>query len=160
MRARKGWIWLLPAGLLGLLLILMALLVRRKQKERDSLKNRRLIRNSDYAALEAYIFAMARHETNDFKSQLYQRANNMFGFKTRSENEPGTPAPDGGRYRIYRNDGQSVIALLDWFDRKNFPYEFKSLGEFVHALKVRKFFTDTEENYLKGAQRFFYEGTI
>lgn len=151
MRLRKLWIPFLILGLLGLSLILLA---RRKPKERDGNRNRKLVRQSNYDALEEYIFAMARHETNDFKSSLYRRANNMFGFKTRSAIEPGTPAPDGGEYRVYRNDGESVRALLDWFDRKNFPYTFDSLSDFVHALKVRKYFTDTEENYLRGLQRF------
>jgi hypothetical protein len=109
---------------------------------------------SEYSELEDYIFAMARHERNDFTSPLYERANNMFGFKTRSESEPGIKAPDGGRYRVYRNDGESIKALLDWFDRKDFPVRFDSPGQFVHSLKLRGYFTDTEENYLRGLKRF------
>ena len=92
------------------------------------MRNRKLVRQSEYDALEDYIFAMARHESNDFTSPLYKRANNMFGFKTRSEKEPGIPAPDGGEYRLYKNDGESITALLDWFDRKNFPYQVTSPG--------------------------------
>jgi len=95
---------------------------------------------------------MARHETNNYKSNVYTKTNNLFGIKAVGDQE-GIPA-DGGLVRIFKNDGESITALLQLFRWKKFPEVVAGPVDFVRNLKQRGYFTDTEANYLRGLKRF------
>lgn len=50
----------------------------------------------------------------------------------------------------YRNDTQSIQDLLLWMDYTRFPKSVANADEYVRELKIRKYFTAPESEYLKG----------
>lgn len=115
-----------------------------------------VFRNSEYAHYLDWIVAQSQHETNGWQSSLFKNNNNLFGMKIPSKREyfgnGGTPAPDGGDYAKYNSWADSAKDLLSWMRYVKFPVGLLTVDAYVHALKTNSYFTDGEDNYLKGVK--------
>lgn len=99
---------------------------------------------------------MARHETEDYASELFVNANNAFGFKV-----PPRPSYRNGTYKIgqnvyssYASLDSSIADIIRYFDFVNFPTQVKDVEHFVRELRVRNYFTDRVSNYTRGVKYF------
>lgn len=155
-RLQKGWKWLVIAGLLIALLALIR--ARRARNHKDGRVNRQVIRNSKYKALEPYIIAQSKHESDSYTSEVYKRNNNPFGFKVASKRDQvgkvGTRSPEGNNYWKFPNDTEAFKDLLKYFDQVSFPTSVSSVTHYATELKKRGYFTDTLSNYVNGMKRF------
>jgi len=101
-----------------------------------------------------FVVSQAAHETNGFTSSVFKRANNLFGMNY----YVGQSFSVGkfGVYAVYANVEDSVLGFKDWTDRHvpilGFLSPRNTLSQWVRYLKVNNYFTDTEENYLKGCE--------
>lgn len=116
--------------------------------------------------LALYLVAMACHETGDFDSNIFRDDKNAFGYSyvagSRYQEGPGRMADNGQYAAHYRTVNDSVRELVDWIYRRRaegiFPANLRaitSLAQYVSLLKRSSYFQDTEQNYLRGAQRCF-----
>lgn len=138
------------ASLLSILILLINLFRNRKWQT--------VITDSEYGAYLPWIVAQARHETNDYKSNLYVKYNSLFGMKVPSrrpfDGEIGPVAPDGGRYAMYKTKAQAAKDYLNLLRYNRFPINLANVETFVQRLKNDGYFTDTYNNYLNGLKRF------
>jgi hypothetical protein len=137
MRLAKGLKKFLLIGLLVILLLAATIVTSQGM----GIKNKIIITVSKYRNLLPYIVAQAKLESNNFRSKVYLTDHNMFGMKVGSSGKPGLLSPEGDHYRHYENDAESVIALLEWLDRNNFPTTVSSSDEYASELKNRRYFT-------------------
>jgi hypothetical protein len=117
-----------------------------------------------YSKLSRFVYAQQRHETGDFKSPVFRRYKNPFGMKTAINREQlGRPGPllpvdkEGkpqGSYQQYRSYYQSVRDFKLWLEYNRFPEFVLTPFNYVRELKKRKYFEDTESNYLNGIKSF------
>lgn len=113
------------------------------------LKNKILVLTSKYRNLLPYIVAQAKLESANFTSKVYQTDNNMFGMKVGSSGKPGLLSPEGDHYRHYDNDTESLVALLEWLDKRDFPVSVASADQYAIELRKRSYFTAPLEVYQK-----------
>lgn len=140
-----AWKSLLITGLL-IALILLIRWIRRPEWQK-------IVARSKYRKLTRYIVAQAKHETGNYTSLLYKKANSLFGIKT-FKGATAYPSKEGGYYRVYPNLSESARDLIAWYDRNKMPTEVKDVNEFAGALKIRGYFTDKLDNYIGGLNRF------
>jgi len=57
-------------------------------------------------------------------------------------------------YRVYDDPAQSLKDLFLYFDFVHFPTSVENADDFVHQLKTRSYFSDDEENYLRGVKKY------
>ena len=161
--SRKARRKLLIAGLLTLLLLLIVfgkkLLAMIKHK--DDPYNRSIIRESEYAALEQYIIAQAKHETANFTSNVYKRDNNMFGMKLalrRPQNATkGLASPEPEPYKYYarfESDSESMRDFINWLRFNRFPTNVTGVDQYAQLMKDKGFYGDSVENYTRALRRW------
>lgn len=117
---------------------------------------------SKYRALFPYMEAQARHETNDFKSRVYQIDHNLYGMKFTDGRrgqvaERGLMSPEGNNYARYSSDSASVVDLCKWFDYTGFPVSVASAEQYVTELQARNYYGKTEAAkaiYLAGVKKY------
>lgn len=130
----------------------------KRLNHKASLVNRLIVSNSEYSELLPYIIAQARHESANFSSAVYRANNNPFGMKVPSRRPflgtQGTKAGDGGFYARYENDTEAFRDLLKWMRFTRMPTTVNNAREFAEALKARKYYTDTVDNYTKAIERW------
>lgn len=155
-RSQKGWKLLVITGLLIALLVLFL----RARPSKGMTANLQIIRESKYKALEPFILAQAKHESENFTSDVYRENNNPFGFKKAEKRnqvgELGTKAPEeeGGYYWHYPTDQEAFKDLILYFNQVKFPTKVNNSLEYATALKVRRYFTDSVYNYKRGIDRW------
>jgi len=113
--------------------------------------------------LIAWWTAIAKHETANFTSRVYQDARNLFGMTKPSQGayERGwTTAttevlPYGEHQVIFRSIGDSAKdQLLFMTKRFNYPPDFASLLELVTYMKQRGYFEDSLDNYYNAVRKW------
>lgn len=143
--------WLMIVGLLAILSVVGLL---RWKNNKANLLNRLVIFLSPYRSLSPYIIAQARLESANFRSPIYLDLNNCFGMTTPKYREHlGEPSD---RFEFgndepllkFRNDTQCFRDYLLWLKFNTFPKKVENVDEFVHELKVRRYFTLPESDYL------------
>lgn len=144
--------------LLGLPVVLVALLTLNRPFNWVS---RVAILLSPYRQLLPYIVAQARHESNDFKSNILKTHNNFFGMKNAGKRDQlgvrGDAAPDGGYYQRYPIRLYSVLDYLRYLKAVNFPLAVGSSDEFVTRLYNKNYFGKGPTalvTYLNGVNHF------
>lgn len=113
--------------------------------------------------LARLIVAQARHETNDYKSRLFNVSNNAFGYKyvgqkkwANGESPVSPPKSEGlTGYANYPSVEYSVGELVDWLRRreKNGLFTLDNLTNsqiFADSLKRGGYYGDTIPNYTRG----------
>ena len=117
-----------------------------------------VVEQSEYAKYAPWIVAQSQHETADWKSSLFNKHKNLFGMKMSEQVEwkgyEGPPAPDGGNYAGYYEWSDSVNHLLNWLRYNNVPPGLNSVDEYVKAIRMAGYYTDSYINYLNGVKRF------
>lgn len=107
-----------------------------------------------------FVVSQAAHETAylgiAFNSPVYKKTNNLFGY-----NYVYQPLAIGkyGVYTVYESEEDSVKELKGWTERHvpiiKFLSPLNTLPQWVRYLKTNNYFTDTEENYLKGCEHWY-----
>lgn len=150
----------------GLLILLLLLIVFSKKilamiKHKDDPYNRSIIRESEYAALEQYIIAQAKHETANFTSNVYRVDNNMFGMKLalrRPQNaKKGLASPEPEPYKYYarfESDSESMKDFIEWLRFNRFPTNVANVDEYAQKMKDKGFYGDSVENYSRALRRW------
>jgi hypothetical protein len=93
------------------------------------------------------IIAQARHESNNFESDLYERAKNPFGMRTPKVRKSYGIKGTSNTYAVYRSYYASVV---DYFLRANEFEMPKNLNDYISLaewLKSSKYYTDSSSNY-------------
>jgi uncharacterized FlgJ-related protein len=104
--------------------------------------------NSNYPDLWKYAFLQAIVETGFFTSNIYKKNNNLFGMKNASARVQLGTKIDGTDFRFYKNLDQSIEDFFIWLRYTRFPL-VNSIREYVHELKKRNYFEESEDYYYK-----------
>lgn len=117
------------------------------------------IRKSKYSNYDKWIEAMSKHETNNYRSMISEKYNNIFGmgypFIRPSVNVGKTlEFIEGQNMSVYASRDQAIEDLLLWMDYNRFPADLKSVEAFANALRQKGYYTDSVDNYLKGLNRW------
>lgn len=139
-----------PLSILGLVLVL--LLMGKLKIAGMTMISRSVILLSKYRALMPYIVAQAKHESNNFRSNVYLKNHNMFGMKFIDGRRgqiatKGLLSPEGDHYAHFANDSAGIIDLLKLFDAKKFPLSVKDGSEYSSELKKRGYYGASLESY-------------
>jgi hypothetical protein len=102
-----------------------------------------------WANLRHYIAAQTFHETGGYTSRLALQQKNITGMKIPSR-RPFVGFKDTKPYMRYTSFFQSIQDLLLWMAFTKFPLSVPDSKSFVAELKKRKYFEDSEANYLRG----------
>jgi hypothetical protein len=106
--------------------------------------------------LNDFILAQWKFETGNYKSSLFNRANNATGMRIASKRKQVRTGETNG-YAVYKDLHQCAEDLGLWFDYVNFP-QAKSLREYVEALKQKGYFTAPLEKYYNGV-KYYYDAS-
>lgn len=149
-RFRRRLMFLLLIGLP--IALLVVILMRRK---RGWL---RIFKNSEYANYIPWLIAQSKHETNNWRSSLFNNHKSLFGFKMSKRVEwdgyQGPQSPEGDYYAGYKNYADSAQHYLNWLRYNGVSPDLDNLEDFIGVIRDKGFFTDTYENYLNGVRRF------
>jgi hypothetical protein len=117
------------------------------------------------SALAQLIVAQARHETNNFTSNLFRKYNNAFGYSYYAGSNyqigPGSVADNGQQIAAYADPAQSTREMVDWLYRRYRQGRFPELEtvtgpeQYAAALKDAGYYGDTLANYSAGLRRWF-----
>lgn len=150
----KRWQRLL-AALLAIGLAILLLIRAMKAPNRKSL-NSDVFKGTEFEKYTWWIISQARHESNNFTSNVYRANNNPMGMKVPSVRKflgtEGTKAPDGGHYAKYVNDTQGFQDFLVWLRARKFPTNLSTVDEYVQAMKDKGYYGDSVSNYLRGVK--------
>jgi len=116
------------------------------------------------ALLANFIAAQSRHETNDFRSNVFLACNNAVGYKYVGQALPAkrcTNAPEGGSYASYPSIVDSIHELTAWIRRRQregeFPADLRSITtpeKYSQLLKDAGYYGDPVSIYANGLRRF------
>jgi len=144
---------ILLTSALGLLIAYVIFRFVRNQSKGE-LAIKQVFSKSAYSELSPFIIAQAKHESNNFKSPLYLRSNNMFGMTNASERNQLGKEVANDQYRHYKSDVESAKDLLLYFEYFNFPQKTPNLVGYVNQLKDNGYFTSSYDNYYNGLARY------
>lgn len=102
-----------------------------------------------------YVLAQAKHETDNFKSTVFLSRKNLFGMNVSHKRKEYHNNDDESGYASYSSYINSVRDLLAWMNYTSFPYVVGGVADYVHELKKRYYFTDSEKNYLNGVDYYY-----
>ena len=105
---------------------------------------------SKYRRYAGWIEAQARHESNNYQSDVFIRSNNPFGMKNAYKRKQLGKQVEGDPYRHYESIGEAIRDYLLYLDFVNFPRNITTIDSFAMALKDRGYFEDNETNYING----------
>ena len=101
---------------------------------------------------------MARHESGNYSSELFDKNLNAFGMgvpsKRRFLGQPSALIVEGQPMAKYNSIEQSAADLLELFKFNRFPTDLKSVTQFAGELKADGYYTDSVENYTRALKRF------
>jgi len=117
--------------------------------------------------LALFIVAQAKHETNNFSSNVFKSCKNAFGYKYVGQylsSGACTGSPEGNSYAAYATVNNSVKELCLWISRRQldgkFPQDLtqiKTLDQYAQLLKLSGYYGDSISNYLAGLTYWFKE---
>jgi uncharacterized FlgJ-related protein len=110
--------------------------------------------------LSQFIAAQARHETNNYSSNVFLLCNNAFGYKWVGQSTalgPCTGSPEGNSYAKYLSLEDSVYEIVRWIRRRQqdgrFPADLNDIQtsyQFAQLLKYSGYYGDSITNYANG----------
>jgi flagellum-specific peptidoglycan hydrolase FlgJ len=115
------------------------------------------------SALASLLTAQARHESNNFKSNVFKTDNNLFGYKYVGQKNAtrGLKSPEGDYYAHYKSPDISIIELVGWLKRREKSGVFPALstitdpGQYATLLKKANYYGDSVNTYTAGLKRYF-----
>lgn len=120
-----------------------------------------IIRGSEFSQLTPFVIAQAKHETDNFKSNLARNHNNIFGMqkvRKRKNFQNGEVIAEGGKpFGTYKSKNDAVRDFLEYlrmWKKKPFPRTVSSASAYARALKDRGYFGDLLSNYVNGIERW------
>lgn len=126
--------------------------------ERNSRAILSVVQPTKYSKYGPWIVAMARHESGNFTSELFEKNLNAFGMgipkKRKFLGQPSTLIVEGQPMAKYNSIQQSTLDLLELFKFNNFPTNLKSVNQFAGELKADGYYTDTVSNYSRALRSF------
>jgi hypothetical protein len=126
-----------------------------KVKKPDAHELLYLLRQAGFQnGLARMIVAQSAHETGNFTSTVYKANANPFGMRL-PKKRPTTAIGENLFHAKYSNLDDAVTDYKYYWDFVKLSPIFVSITDFVQALKAKKYFTDSEENYLKGVKHFY-----
>lgn len=113
------------------------------------------------------IVAQARYETNNYKSPVFNKYNNAFGYKWVGQKKWATGQggaasshdaqgnPDGGSYAAYPSVAYSTGEIVDWLKRRQAEKKFVIANlttpqQYATALKSAGYYGQTASEYGNG----------
>lgn len=111
--------------------------------------------------------AIAKHESNNFNSGLFNGTNNLFGMTY----PPKRPTLATGK-RVYLDNGNerkfctytsvedSVRDLVLYLQHRNYPLDISTTEEMVRVMKSKRYFEAPESLYLNAVKRHLSDLTI
>lgn len=133
--------------LMSLLVLLLRIYMTKAKTIKNYLKTISTLDNKQ----RAFIYAVAAHETGNFKSNLLNRYNNAFGMRPAKKRAKFYDAVTDDNYAIYSSVKKSVDDFMDWFHyhKKDIPTD---VTQGVYFMKSKGYFEDSVENYLNGVK--------
>lgn len=116
--------------------------------------------------LSALLVAQAKHETDNYTSNVFRTDKNLFGYSyvpgAVYQSGKGLAKPEGGNYAHYSTYENSVHEITAWIKRRQgegiFPDSLATIqtpGQYAALLKSAQYFTDSLANYTNGLVRYF-----
>lgn len=106
------------------------------------------LNNSQAQELSALLYAQAQHETGNFKSDLFKRANNLFGMKAPNSRKNYTGVSNG--YAVYSSWQSSLMDMVQYLKERSLPLsEVAKIGphEYAYYLKGKNYYEDDMMTY-------------
>lgn len=111
--------------------------------------------------LATLIVAQARHESNNYTSDVFLTCGNAFGYKWVGQSTADGPcsgSPEGDPYAYYANGpAQSAHEIAMWIHRRQlagqFPADLTTIttpDQYAQLLKSAGYYGDTVSNYANG----------
>lgn len=100
----------------------------------------------------AYITSQAAHETANFTSNVFRKANNLFGMKYAGQ---FLGAGQYNGYAKYNSIEDSVADYISYYRRRAYLEQYLSIEMFVNDLHRKKYFEAEPAEYLKGVKHFY-----
>jgi len=111
------------------------------------------------AQLPGLIVAQAKHESNDFSSNVFKTCNNAFGYKYVGQKlavGACSDSPEGNKYAKYRSLEDSTREVCQWIKRRQSQFAAVNTPEdFASALKNNGYFGDSLGNYSAALRRHY-----
>lgn len=145
----------LALSLAGLLMLLLLSRKRANTSQAAQVIKSVLIREGISPRTADYWVAVSQHETGNFKSDLLQRANNLFGMKQPRQRLTLSKGETKGGYASYANLSDSVKDLVLYMQEFNYPVDFASIKDLVTFMKSKKYFEDDYYTYLNGVTTWY-----
>lgn len=101
-----------------------------------------------------YWVVVARHETGNYTSSIYENARNLFGMKL-PKIRPTTAIGEFAGHARYFDRKASVDDLILYMDYFDYPKSFSSLSGQVRYMKEKGYFGDSYENYYNACNRIW-----
>lgn len=152
---RLGLLILLPLSLVLLLLSVRQKARNMKTKKPDANEIYYLLRQAGFqTGLAKMITAQAAHETGNFESLVYKKNANPFGMREPKVRQTTATGSNYG-HAVFNNLDDAITDYKYYWTAAKLPPIFVSVADFVEALKKKKYFEDSETNYLKGVNYFY-----
>lgn len=153
-RLSVGAIILLLA-LSGLVIAFSRSLKSLSSSELDREIQRRLIRAGVQPQTAKFWAAVARHESDAYRSELYRNANNLFGMGPATERKQiksGTYTIGNHVYAAYASQADSIDDLLLYLAARRYPNSFNSVGDLTAFMKSKGYFTAPLATYTNAVE--------
>lgn len=121
-----------------------------------------ILTNAGYSPeMAVWWSAISKLETGNFTSELFRKANNLFGMGVpvvrRSLRSGEYRASDAGNIRNfskYNTTADSVKDLVLYMQSFSYPNTFASVMDLVYFMKSKNYFEIDRETYLAGVKRY------
>ena len=144
------------AGILSIALLISLTISRATTKKEIDWS---VVDLAGYGSLLPFLQAQAKHESGNFTSNLFRKANNMFGMgrpASRPTTDLGTKniKAEGVVMANFQCPTQSVKDQLLYLKYFRFPNTVRDARDFAQRLKDRGYYADSVDNYTAGIERF------
>jgi len=96
------------------------------------------------------LIAQSAHETNFWRSPVFEHSNNLFGIKAHGRKVAGKLEINHKGYATYQNIEGSCNDIIDLLRRRYNLEAAHNIYLYVGALKEKGYFEDSLKNYLGG----------
>lgn len=100
-----------------------------------------------------YVTAQAAFETGNFTSRIFYENNNLFGMKLAKKRETTAKGENRG-HAVYDNIKDSIQDFVLYYKAFGYPANFKTIRDYITAIKQKKYFASDLEDYLSGVHHY------
>ena len=105
---------------------------------------------------QRFIYAVAKHETGNFTSNVFKSFNNAFGMRPAKKRFRYYTGISQSNYTIYNSIEDSVMDFVDWFQSKQLNVPREAWGG-VQLMKKHGYFEDSFDNYFNAVNKYYHE---